>query len=65
MVASLKPKGRLAIVLDTGAASRGSGNNGANRERDIRRAFIEDDLIEGVILLPETSSTTRPLLELF
>jgi len=62
MVASLKPKGRLAIVLDTGAASRGSGNNGANRERDIRRAFIEDDLIEGVILLPENLfyNTTAP-----
>jgi type I restriction enzyme M protein len=38
MVASLKAAGRMAIVLDTGAVSRGSGNAGANRERDIRRA---------------------------
>jgi type I restriction enzyme M protein len=53
MVASLKPKGRLAVVLDTGAVSRGSGNEGTNRERDIRRAFVDDDLVEAVILLPE------------
>lgn len=53
MVASLNPSGRMAIVLDTGAASRGSGSSGSNRERDIRRSFVEDDLIEGVILLPE------------
>jgi type I restriction enzyme M protein len=53
MVASLKPAGRMAIVLDTGAVSRGSGNAGASRERDIRKAFVEADLVEGVILLPE------------
>jgi type I restriction enzyme M protein len=29
MVASLKPSGRMAIVLDTGAVSRGSGNAGS------------------------------------
>jgi len=33
--------------------SRGSGNQGSNRERDIRRAFVEADLIEAVVLLPE------------
>ena len=53
MVASLKPKGKMAVVLDTGAVSRGSGNQGSNRERDIRRAFVEADLIEAVVLLPE------------
>jgi type I restriction enzyme M protein len=53
MVASLKPKGRMAVVLDTGAVGRGSGNQGANRERDIRQAFVDEDLIEAVILLPE------------
>ena len=53
MVASLKSSGRLAIVLDTGAVSRGSGNAGANRERDIRKSLVEDDLVEAVILLPE------------
>ena len=50
---SLKETGRAAIVLDTGAVSRGSGSKQSNRERDIRKEFIEADLIEGVILLPE------------
>jgi type I restriction enzyme M protein len=31
MFASLKDKGKMAVVLDTGAVSRGSGNQGANR----------------------------------
>ena len=53
IAASLKGNGRAAVVLDTGAVSRGSGNKNANRERDIRKVFAEDDLIEGVILLPE------------
>ncbi len=52
MFASLKDNGRMAVVLDTGAASRGSGNEGANKERKIRKAFIENDLVEAVILLP-------------
>ena len=43
----------MAVVLDTGAVSRGSGNQGSNKERDIRKAFVEDDLIEAVFLLPE------------
>ncbi len=53
VIASLKPHGRAAIVLDAGAVSRGSGSNTANRERDIRRALAEADLIESIILLPE------------
>ncbi len=53
MHASLKERGKMAVVLDTGAASRGSGNQGSNRERDIRKTFIERDLVEAVILLPE------------
>jgi len=62
MVASLKDGGRMAVVLDTGAVSRGSGNQGSNRERDIRRAFVEADLIEAVVLLPENLfyNTTAP-----
>jgi len=49
-------------VLDTGAVSRGSGNQGSNRERDIRKAFVARDLIEAVILLPENLfyNTTAP-----
>ncbi|ABQ91065.1 type I restriction-modification system subunit M [Roseiflexus sp. RS-1] len=62
MLASLHERGKMAVVLDTGAVSRGSGNQGSNRERDIRKAFVERDLIEAVILLPENLfyNTTAP-----
>lgn len=62
MYASLKEKGRMAVVLDTGAVSRGSGTEGKNKERDIRKEFVERDLIESVILLPENLfyNTTAP-----
>lgn len=68
MTGSLEEGGRMAVVLDTGAVSRGSGNTGSNRERDIRKAFVEGnlmnegDLIEAVILLPENLfyNTTAP-----
>ncbi|MCR4439470.1 MAG: class I SAM-dependent DNA methyltransferase [bacterium] len=62
MLASLNARGRMAVVLDTGAVSRGSGNQGSNRERDIRKAFVEADLIEAVLLLPENLfyNTTAP-----
>ena len=53
ILASLKNDGRAAIVLDTGAVSRGSGSKQTNRERDIREKFVERDLVEGVVLLPE------------
>lgn len=53
MLASLNDDGCMAVVLDTGAVSRGSGNQGSNRERDIRKEFVEHDLIEAVVLLPE------------
>jgi type I restriction enzyme M protein len=62
ILASLKDKGRAAIVLDTGAASRGSGNANTNKEKDVRRWFVEQDLIEGVIYLPGNLfyNTTAP-----
>ena len=62
MYASLNEKGRMAVVLDTGSVSRGSGNQGSNRERDIRRKFVENDLIEAVVLLPQNLfyNTTAP-----
>jgi len=53
MYASLAENGKMAVVLDTGAVSRGSGTKGRNKERDIRRNFVEDDLVEAVFLLPE------------
>lgn len=60
MVASLKPQGRMAIILDTGSVSRGSGTAGASRERDVRRALIDSDLIEAVVLLPENLFYNTP-----
>lgn len=62
MFASLTSDGKIGVVLDTGAVSRGSGNQGSNRERDIRKAFVERDLVEAVILLPENLfyNTTAP-----
>ncbi|MCX6803840.1 MAG: N-6 DNA methylase, partial [Candidatus Diapherotrites archaeon] len=53
MFTSLNNAGRMAIVLDTGSVSRGSGNDGSSRERDIRKNFVEKDLIEAVLLMPE------------
>lgn len=53
MLKSLNDNGKMAVVLDTGSVSRGSGNDGANKERDIRKEFVENDLIESIILLPE------------
>lgn len=62
MYASLTDNGKVAVVLDTGAVSRGSGNTGRNRERDIRKKFVELDHVEAVILLPENLfyNTTAP-----
>ena len=53
MFASLKDEGKLILVIDTGATSRGSGNKNNDKEKEIRKKFIDDDLIEAVILLPE------------
>ena len=62
ILASLNDTGRAAVVLDTGAASRGSGNANTNKEKDVRRWFVEQDLIDGVIYLPENLfyNTTAP-----
>jgi type I restriction enzyme M protein len=47
MLASLKPKGRMGIVLDQGALFR------AGAEGEIRKKALEDDLIECAVALPE------------
>ena len=62
MLAYLKPGGRLAVVLDTGAVSRGSGNQGSNKERDLRKRCVDADLVEAVLLLPDNLfyNTTAP-----
>lgn len=59
-VASLKDDGRAAIVLDTGAVTRGSGSRHDDKERNIRRWFIEHDLVDGVILLPDNLFYNTP-----
>ena len=65
--ASLNAKGRAAVVLDTGAASRGSGNAGNNKEKTVRQWFVDNDLIESVLYLPENLfyNTTAPGIVLF
>lgn len=52
-LACLNERGRAAVVLDTGAVTRGAGAKHEDRERNIRKWFVEQDLIDGVILLPD------------
>ncbi len=52
-LACLNERGRAAVVLDTGAVTRGSGSKHEDRERNIRKWFVNQDLIDGVILLPD------------
>ena len=52
-LACMKPGGRAAVVLDTGAVTRGSGSKNEDKERNIRKWFVDQDLIDGVILLPD------------
>lgn len=65
--ACLNERGRGAVVLDTGAASRGSGNAGTNKEKGVRQWFVEHDQIESVLYLPENLfyNTTAPGIVLF
>jgi type I restriction enzyme M protein len=55
LVATLKPSGRMALVIDREAISRGSNDGVAaasltdRPERAIRRALVEADLIEAVL----------------
>ena len=52
-LACLKEDGRAAVVLDTGAVTRGSGSQHEDKEKKIRKWFVDNDFIEGVILLPD------------
>jgi type I restriction enzyme M protein len=67
VLASLNGTGRAGIVLDTGAASRGSGNANKNKEKAVRQWFVEQDVIEGMVYLPENLfyNTTAPGILLF
>ena len=50
---SMNDHGRAAVVLDTGAVTRGSGSKNEDKERNIRKWFVDHDLVDGVILLPD------------
>lgn len=52
-LACMNDTGRAAVVLDTGAVTRGSGSKNEDKERNIRKWFVEHDYIDGIILLPE------------
>jgi type I restriction enzyme M protein len=52
-IANMSDAGRAAVVLDMGAVTRGSGSKHEDRERNIRKWFVDHDLIDGVVLLPE------------
>jgi type I restriction enzyme M protein len=52
-LALMKDNGRAAVVLDSGAVTRGSGTRNEDKERNIRKWFVEQDLVDGVILLPD------------
>ncbi len=59
-VTCMNDHGRAAIVLDTGAVTRGSGSKNEDRERNIRKWFVDQDLIDGVLLLPENLFYNTP-----
>jgi type I restriction enzyme M protein len=52
-LSTLNDGGRAAVVLDTGALTRGSGSKNEDKERNIRQWFVQHDYVEGVILLPD------------
>lgn len=51
-LSAMNDHGRAAVVLDTGSMTRGSGSKNEDKERNIRKWFVDNDLIDGVILLP-------------
>ena len=59
-VSVLNDSGRAAVVLDTGAVTRGSGSKNEDKERNIRKWFVDHDLIEGVVLLPDNLFYNTP-----
>jgi type I restriction enzyme M protein len=61
ILASTAAGGKATVVIGTGAASRGSGEGKRdNKEKEVRQYFIEKDLIEAVLLLPENLFYNTP-----
>lgn len=52
-LACMNDQGRAAIVLGAPSVARGSGSKTEDRERNIRKWFVDNDLIDGVIILPD------------
>lgn len=52
-MACLGDRGRRLSSSTPGAVTRGSGSKNEDKERNIRKWFVEHDLIDGVILLPD------------
>src|SRR5258708_29065539 len=59
-LACLNDHGRAAVILDTGAVTRGSGSKNEDKERNIRKWFVDHDLIDGVVLLPDNLFYNTP-----
>lgn len=59
-LSAMNDQGRAAVVLDTGAVTRGSGAKNEDKERNIRKWFVDHDLIEGVVLLPDNIFYNTP-----
>ena len=59
-LATLNSKGRAAVILDTGAVTRGSGSKNDDKEKMIRKWFVEQDVIEGIILFPNNLFYNTP-----
>ncbi|MEZ5327524.1 MAG: hypothetical protein R3F19_20935 [Verrucomicrobiales bacterium] len=41
-------------IWDAACSIRGSGNAGTNKEKTVRQWFVDHDLVESVLYLPET-----------
>ena len=48
------------MTSSSGVASRGSGSKNEDKERNIRKWFVEHDLVDGVILLPDNLFYNTP-----
>lgn len=59
-LATMNDGGRAAVVLDTGAVTRGSGSKNEDKERNIRKWFVDRDLVDAVIQLPENLFYNTP-----
>lgn len=59
-LACLNESGRATVVLDTGAVTRGSGVKHEDKERNIRKWFVDHDLIDGVIQMPDNLFYNTP-----